>query len=137
MTIDSIIRPSMPTTNVAKEFVQQLKECASTKGASKAMASTLMAELTTKKFDWSKSMHNHITNMVNLSTRLKNLKVEVSEEWMVEIIINSLPNDFESFSVSYNNLEKKWTLPKLKAKVIQEEARLRKDGKANIAHVTD
>ncbi|GKC51241.1 retrovirus-related pol polyprotein from transposon TNT 1-94 [Tanacetum coccineum] len=46
------------------------------RSADKALAGTLMAELTTIKFDGSKSMHQHVLDMTNTAARLKTLGVD-------------------------------------------------------------
>ena len=53
-----------------------------------------MNELTTKKFDWSQPIHDHVIGMANLTTNLKSMGIDVSESFLVQFIMNSLPTEF-------------------------------------------
>ncbi|RID49765.1 hypothetical protein BRARA_H00543 [Brassica rapa] len=85
-----------------------------------------MNELTTKKFDWSQPIHDHLTHMSNLAAKLTTLGMEVHEQFLVQFIMNSLPLEFSQFQVNYNTIKDKWNFKELKAMLIQEEGRLRK-----------
>ena len=50
--------------------------------ADKSLSRTLMSTLTTMKFDGSRSMHEHVIEMTNLSTKLKSLGIEVDESFL-------------------------------------------------------
>ncbi|KAK9725155.1 hypothetical protein RND81_05G125900 [Saponaria officinalis] len=102
MTMAKNIKPSMPKTEKAREFMQKVKEC------------SLMSQLATKRFDWSQPIHDH-THMSNLASKLKTLGMDVSETFLVQFIMNSLPFEFD-----------KWNFQELKAMLIQEEGRLKK-----------
>ena len=85
-----------------------------------------MSELTTKRFDWSQTIHEHVTHMSNLASRLTSMGMEVHESFLVQFIINSLPQEYGQFQVNYNTIKDKWNFQELKAMLIQEEARLKK-----------
>ncbi|GKB24823.1 retrovirus-related pol polyprotein from transposon TNT 1-94 [Tanacetum coccineum] len=76
----------------AKDFLKLVEK--KFRSADKALAGTLMAELTTMKFDRSKSMQKHVLDMTNTAARLKTLD--------------------------------KWNIDELSIKLIQKEARLKK-----------
>ncbi|XP_075091938.1 uncharacterized protein LOC142172071 [Nicotiana tabacum] len=50
----------------------------------KSLAGTLMDELTTMKFDGSRSMKNHIMEMTNIVARLQTLRVKVDDSFLEE-----------------------------------------------------
>jgi hypothetical protein len=52
--------------------------------------------------------------------------MEVHESFLVQFIINSLPQEYGQFQVNYNTIKDKWNFQELKAMLIQEEARLKK-----------
>ena len=51
--------------------------------------------------------------MSNLVTRLKALKLELSEDILVHLVLIFLPIQFSSFKISYNTQKEKWTLNEL------------------------
>ncbi|XP_024004861.1 uncharacterized protein LOC112082010 [Eutrema salsugineum] len=126
MTMVESIKPSMPKTEKAKEFLQKIKECSHSDLADKSIVGSLMNELTTRKFDWSQPIHDHVTHMSNLAAKLTTLGMEVHEQFLVQFIMNSLPFEFSQFQVNYNTIKDKWNFKELKAMLVQEEGRLKK-----------
>ncbi|GAB2295826.1 hypothetical protein Dimus_038381 [Dionaea muscipula] len=126
MTMAESVKPSMPKTENAREFMRKIKECSQSDLADKSIVGSLMNELTTKKFDWSQPIHDHVTHMSNLAAKLKTMGMKVNETFLVQFIINSLPIQFGQFQVNYNTIKDKWNFQELKAMLIQEEGRLRK-----------
>ncbi|XP_048605344.1 uncharacterized protein LOC125582928 [Brassica napus] len=126
LTMAESIKPSMPKTEKAREFIEKIKECSQSELADKSIVGSLMNELTTKKFDWSQPIHDHLTHMSNLAAKLTTLGMEVHEQFLVQFIMNSLPLEFSQFQVNYNTIKDKWNFKELKSMLIQEEGRLRK-----------
>ena len=126
MTMAENIKPSMPKTDNARKFMRKVKEHSQSDLADKSIVGSLMSELTTKKFDWSQPIHDHVTDMANLAVKLKTMGMDVSETFLVQFIINSLPLEFGQFQVNYNTIKDKWNFKELKAMLIQEEGRLKK-----------
>ena len=60
-----------------------------------------MVTLTTMKFDGSRTMHEHVIKMKNLASRLKSLRMEVEQIFLVQFIINSLPSEYGPFQMNY------------------------------------
>ena len=56
-----------------------------------------MGTLTTMKFDGSRTMHEHVIEMINIVARLKSLRMNVDENFLIQFIINSLPSEYGSF----------------------------------------
>ncbi|XP_075091866.1 uncharacterized protein LOC142172014 [Nicotiana tabacum] len=92
----------------------------------KSLAGTLMAELTTMKFDGSCSMQNHIIEMTNIAARLHTLGIKVNDSFLVEFILNSLPPEYGPFQVNYNTIKDKWNVSELSSMLTQEKSRLKK-----------
>ncbi|KAF9663157.1 hypothetical protein SADUNF_Sadunf17G0009200 [Salix dunnii] len=65
------IKPSMPKTEKAREFILKIKAQSQSDVADKSIVGSLMSELTTKRFDWSQTIHEHVTHMSNLASRMK------------------------------------------------------------------
>ena len=126
MMIAENVKPSMPKTENAKEFMLKLKEFSQSDLTDKSIVGTLMGELTTKRFNWSCAMHDHVTSLTNIAAKLKTLGMDVGDTFVVQFIMNSLPPEFGQFQVNYNTIKDKWNLQEIKAMLIQEEGRLKK-----------
>ena len=51
--------------------------------------------------------------MSNIASKLKALKLELSDDVLVHLVLLSLPAQFSQFKVSYNCQKEKWTLNEL------------------------
>ena len=85
------IKTTFPKTKNAKVFLKFVEESSQT--ADKSLAGTLMGTLTTMKFDYLHTMHEHVIEMTNVAPRLKSLRIEVEQHFLVQFIINSLPSE--------------------------------------------
>ena len=73
--------------------------------------------------------------MSNLVTRLRTLKLELSDDILVHLVLIFLPTQFSPFKISYNTQKEKWTLNELIAQCVQKEERLKQE-KIESAHLT-
>ncbi|XP_059669162.1 uncharacterized protein LOC132314303 [Cornus florida] len=71
MTITNNIKITLPKTDSAKEYLKNIEECF--RIADKTLAGKSMANLTTIRFDGTRSMHEHVLDMTNLVAKLKTL----------------------------------------------------------------
>ena len=71
--------------------------------------------------------------MSHLASKLKALKLELSEDLLEHFILIFLPAHFRQFKVSYNTLKDTWSLNELISHCVQEEERLQQD-KTESAH---
>ncbi|KAL0544331.1 hypothetical protein IC582_019444 [Cucumis melo] len=106
--------------------MKYVEKCSQSESANKSLAGTLMSTLTNIKFDGSRTIHEHILEMMNLAARLKTMGMEVNENFLVTFILNSLPSKYGPFHMNYNTLKDKWNVHELQSMLIQEEARLKK-----------
>ena len=72
--------------------------------------------------------------MSHLASKLKALKLELSEGLLVHLVLISLPAQFSQFKVSYNCQKETWSLNELISRCVQEEERLKQD-KTESAHL--
>ncbi|XP_042059437.1 uncharacterized protein LOC121803930 [Salvia splendens] len=137
MTMAESFKPSMPKTESAREFIEKIKECSQSELADKSIVGSLMSELTTRKFDWSQPIHDHVTHMSNLAARLSTLGMEdlkelkamlVQEEGRLKKmgvqVVNLMGHGGASTSkgkTSKNDKRKDSSLPKGPEKKIQKE----------------
>ncbi|GJW31471.1 retrovirus-related pol polyprotein from transposon TNT 1-94, partial [Tanacetum coccineum] len=100
MAIANNIKSTLPSNENqnAKDFLKLVEE--KFHFADKALARTLMAELTTVKFD--------------------------DDSFLVQFIMNLLSPEYGSFHINYYTLKDKWNIDEIFSKPIQEEARLKK-----------
>lgn len=119
-------------TNV-KDFLAKLEKRFA-KG-DKAETSTLLQRLISMKYRGKGNIREYIMEMSHIAAKLKELKLEVSEELIGHLVLISLPMQFSQFKVSYNCQKEKWTLNELISYLVQEEERLRHDStkSANLA----
>ena len=104
MTIVESIKTTLSKTDSAKEFMRLVGELSQT--TDKSHAEILMSILTTMKFDGSRTINEHVIEMINIATRLKILRIIVNKNF-VQFILNSLPSEYGSFQMSYNTLKDK------------------------------
>ncbi|XP_049372736.1 uncharacterized protein LOC125837703 [Solanum verrucosum] len=124
MTVANNIKNTIPQTESAREYLKFVGE--RFRYADKSLAGTLMAELTTMKFDGSRSMQNHIIEMTNIAARLSTLEIKVDDTFLVQFILNSLPLEYGPFQINYNTIKDKWDVTELSNMLTQEESRLKK-----------
>ena len=72
-----------------------------------SVAGTLMSTLTTMKFYGSCTMHEHVIEMTIIAARLKTLEMVVNENFLVQLILNSLLSEYDTFQMSYNTMKDK------------------------------
>ena len=93
--------------------------------ADKSLGSTLMAELTNMKYDGTVSMHDHLLQMTSKAAKLTSLGFPVDDSFLVQFILNSLPQDvWGPFRLTYNIQSEKWYVNQLTSKLIEEANRM-------------
>ncbi|KAL0396453.1 UNVERIFIED_CONTAM: hypothetical protein Scaly_0093700 [Sesamum calycinum] len=93
----------------------------------KALTSTLMKRLFDMKYNSSRSVHEHTMHMRHIAAQLKPLEVDISEPFLVHLILNSLPKEYGPFKITYNTQKEKWSFNELLTMCIQEEERLKNE----------
>jgi hypothetical protein len=92
--------------------------------SSKAYDSSLIKRLVSEKYTGG-GVRNHIFMMSNVAARLKPLDLAMKDGFLVYLIFNSLPKEFETFEVNYNSMNDKWTLKTFIAMCVQEEEKIK------------
>ncbi|XP_024020402.1 uncharacterized protein LOC112091318 [Morus notabilis] len=117
----------------AKEFLADIE-----KGFiknEKAEIGTLLTSLISMRYRGKGNIREYILEMSHLASKLKALKLELSEDLLVHLVLISLPAQFNQFKVSYNYQKETWSLNELISHCVQEEERLKQD-KAESAHLS-
>lgn len=107
MTIANNIKSTIPRTENAKEYMDFMKEHFEYEPAEKSHARALIVILTTCKFNDTCTMHQHVTEMIDTTIKLRSVGMEVNENFLVQFIINSLPSEYGQFQINYNTMEDK------------------------------
>ena len=81
ITIANNIKSTLPESVIALEYLELVEE--RFRSADKSLAGILMAELTTMKYDGSRSMQQHVIDMTNIATRLKTLWMTINDSFLV------------------------------------------------------
>ncbi|KAL3617107.1 hypothetical protein CASFOL_039501 [Castilleja foliolosa] len=115
----------------AKDFLTEIEKRFAKND--KAETSTLLASLISMKYKGKGNIREYITEMSNTASKLKALKLELSDDLLVHLVLISLPAHFSQFKVSYNCQKEKLTLNELISYCVQEEERLKQD-KSESAH---
>ena len=82
--------------------MQYLKRPDRFAGNEKVETSTILNKLVSMRYKWKENIREYIMEMSNLVTRLKALKLELSEDILVHLVLISLPTQFSSFKINYN-----------------------------------
>ncbi|KAG8489197.1 hypothetical protein CXB51_017253 [Gossypium anomalum] len=102
----------------------------------KVEMTSLLTSLMSMKYKGQGNVREYIMDMFHTASRLKALKIELSEELLVLMVLVSLPAQFNQFKISYNCQKEKWTLNELISHCVQEEERLKRD-KSESAHLAN
>ncbi|XP_078441495.1 uncharacterized protein LOC144711380 [Wolffia australiana] len=101
----------------------------------RAEISTLMNRLTNMKYTGKGNIREYIMEMSHIRSKLKGLNLELPEESIVYMALNSLPHQFSQFKVIYNCQKDPWSLNELISHCVQEEERLKSE-QCESAHLT-
>ncbi|RVW88542.1 Retrovirus-related Pol polyprotein from transposon TNT 1-94 [Vitis vinifera] len=131
-SIPETIRGAIPEETQAKAFLDQIENRFAAN--EKVETNTILCKLVSMRYKEKENIREYIMEMSNLVTRLKALKLELSEDILVHLVLISLPTQFSPFKTSYNTQKEKWTLNELIAQCVQEEERLKQE-KIESAHL--
>jgi hypothetical protein len=103
------IRGAIPECETAVEYLEKVQSQFT--GSSKAYASSLIKRLISEKYT-DDGVRDHILMMSNIAAKLKLIDLAIKDGFLIYLIFNSLPKEFETFEVTYNFMNDKWTLKK-------------------------
>ena len=88
-SIPEAIRGTILEETQAKAFLDQIANRFAT--SEKVETSTILSKLVSMHYKGKENIREHIMEMSNLMTRLKALKLELSEDILVHLVLISLP----------------------------------------------
>ncbi|KAJ4713081.1 UBN2 domain-containing protein [Melia azedarach] len=101
----------------------------------KAEMCTLLKNLISMRYKSKSNIKEYIMEMSHFASRLKALKLDISDDLLVCSVLISLPSQLSQFKVSYNYQKETWSLNELISHCVQEEERLKQE-KTESAHLT-
>ncbi|XP_074301650.1 uncharacterized protein LOC141633059, partial [Silene latifolia] len=130
--IPESFRGTMSEEDNAKKFLVELEKRFVKN--EKSETSTLLTSLVSMRYKATGNIREYIMEMSHIASKLKALKLDLSEDLLVHLVLISLPKKFSHFTVSYNCQKEKWTLNELISHCVQEEERLKQE-KTESAHL--
>jgi hypothetical protein len=132
-SINEAIRGEIPDCETAKEYLKKVESQFT--GSSKTYTSTIIKKLVTEKYSFDSGVREHILKLSNMASKLKIMDIGLKDEFLVHLVMSSLPKEFEAFEINYNSQPENWEIKKLIAMCVQEEERI-KDARGDfINHV--
>ena len=120
------------TIKITKEFLEEIKNRFSKN--EKSETSTLLENLISKRYKGNVNIREYIMEMSHLASKLRAHKLDLSDDFLVHLVLISLPTQFNQFKVSYNCQKETWSLNELISHCVQEEERLKQE-KIESAHL--
>lgn len=88
----------------------------------KSIIGSLINKLCLMRFDGEESVCEYILEMENLVCRLRELNMEVSDDLLVHMVLNSLPEAFDTVKLEYYSTTDVWNVNELIANCVHQEA---------------
>jgi hypothetical protein len=80
-------------------------------------------------------VREHIPKMSNMASKLKLMDMGLKDEFLVHLVMSSLPKEFEIFEINYNSQPESWRIEKLIGMCVQEAERIKEARGDSINHV--
>ncbi|XP_075087781.1 uncharacterized protein LOC142169775 [Nicotiana tabacum] len=107
----------------AKEFMAEIEKVFVK--SKKAEIGTLLTSLISMRYQGKGNIREYIMQMSHLESKMKALKLDLSDDLLVHLVLISFPPQFSHFKVSYNCQKKTWSLNEIISHCVQEEDRLK------------
>ncbi|KAK9913445.1 hypothetical protein M0R45_037261 [Rubus argutus] len=124
-TMSDTVRGSVSEEGTAREYLENIAEKFTE--SAKGETSVLLDSFIAMKYNGTNGVREHIMKMIDITTKLKDLKIAVDAQFLVHMALNSLPASFSQLKTTYNAQKDKWTLNELISICVQEEERMKKE----------
>lgn len=124
-TMTNTVRESIPDKGTAKKYLDSIAETFTE--SEKVETSVFLDSLITIKYSGSSGIRENILKMIEISTKLKDLKIVVDDQFIVHMALKSLPAKFNLLKTTYSAQKDKWSLNKLISMCVQKEERMKKE----------
>ena len=106
------------TIKTSKEFLEEIKNRFAKN--EKSETSTLLANLISLRYKGNVNLREYIMEMSHLASKLRAHKLDLYEDFLVHLVLISLPTQFSQLKVSYNCQKETWSLNELISHCVQE-----------------
>ena len=113
------------TIKTSKEFLEEINNRFVKN--EKSETSTLLENLISMRYKGNGNIREYIMDMSHLASKLRAHKLDLSEDFLVHLVLISLPTQFSQFKMSYNCQKETWSLNELILHCVQEEERLKEE----------
>ncbi|EEC70812.1 hypothetical protein OsI_02274 [Oryza sativa Indica Group] len=79
----------------------------------------------TSHYDGKSGIRKHILEMTHMENQLRSMDMEISDGFLVHLIMRSLGLNYDPFKINYNTQKEKWTIQELISHSVEEEERQR------------
>ncbi|RVW36909.1 Retrovirus-related Pol polyprotein from transposon TNT 1-94 [Vitis vinifera] len=110
-SIPKAIRGAIPKETIAKTFLDHIANRFAANEKVKTI--TILSKLVSMWYKGKENIREYIMEMSNLVTRLKTLKLELSKDILVHLVLIFQPTQFSPFKISYNTQKEKWIVNEL------------------------
>jgi hypothetical protein len=132
-SIKDAIKGGIPNCETSKEYLKKVESQFT--NSSKTYASTIIKGLVMKRYSFGSGVREHILKMSNMASKLKTMDIGLKVEFLVHLVMSSLPKEFEAFEINYNSQPESWGIEKLIAMCVQEEERIKEARGDSINHM--
>ena len=124
-SIPETFRGSMSYEEDVVTFLKKIEQCFAKN--EKAETSNLLTKLVLMRYKRNGNIREYIMEMSNIASKLKALKLWLSDDLLVHLVLISLPTQYSQFTVGYNTQKDKWTLNEFIFHSVQEEKRIERE----------
>jgi hypothetical protein len=103
-SIKEAIREEISNCETAKKYLKKVEMQFT--GSLNTYTSNIIKRLVTKKYCFDSGVREHILKMSNMPSKLKSMDLGLKDEFIVHLVMSSLPKEFEAFEINYNSQPK-------------------------------
>jgi hypothetical protein len=100
-SIIEAIRGAILNCETAKEYLKKVESQFTS--SLKMHVSTIIKRFMTEKYSFDSGVREHILKMSNMASKLKPMDMGLNDEFLVHLVMPSLPKEFETFEINYNS----------------------------------
>ncbi|XP_015698956.1 uncharacterized protein LOC107305496 [Oryza brachyantha] len=102
-----------------KTYLANIKE--NFKTSHKAYVHRVIKRMMTSRYDGKSGIRKHILEMAHMAHELKTMGMEISDDFLVLLIISLLPPTYDPFRMRYCTKKENWTILELISNLVEEE----------------
>lgn len=123
------VKRSILDSNLAKVYLNSISE--KSKVSNKAEMGKLMKTFMSMEFDGKGNVGEYIIKGYDIIGKLKDLNMTVEEPFLVYMLLNSLPNEYDHLKTLYKTQKESWTVNELTSLCVEVEEERKKCSSSN------